>query len=78
MTSRSGGVVSPVASSHSIRVRRHGGRYADDCRVVERLLVALVASGETVRMEPPRALLDVELRVTELARAHVVEPDVYV
>ena len=42
-------------------------------RADRRLLIALGVSRETVRIEPPRALLDVEPRVIELARAHVVE-----
>ena len=54
------------------------GRYAEDWRADTRLLVALGPSRETARMEPPRALFDVELWVVELARAHVVERSVYV
>ena len=50
-----------------------GGRDTEDWRADERLLIALGASLEMVRIEPHRALPDVELRVIELARAHVVE-----
>lgn len=49
-----------------------------DWRADERLLVALGASCETARMEPPRALLDIKLRVIELGRAQVAEPGVCV
>ena len=41
-----------------------GCRYAEDWRGDERLLIGLGVSCEIVRMEPPHALLDVELRVT--------------
>ena len=46
---------------------------AEDWRAEERLLIVLGVSRGMVRIEPPRALLDVELRVIELARAHIVE-----
>ena len=50
-----------------------GGRDAEDWRADERLLITLGGSRETVRIEPPGALLEVELRVIELARTHIVE-----
>ena len=50
-----------------------GRRNTGDCRADERLLIGLRISRRTVRTEPPRALLDLEVRVIKLAREHVVE-----
>ena len=47
---------------------------AGDWRAEARLLASLGVARETARTEPPRLLLDAELRVVELARVHVVEP----
>ena len=46
---------------------------AGDWRAEGRLLTRLGVARETARTEPARGLLDAELRVIELARAHVVE-----
>lgn len=43
-------------------------------RAEAQLLAGLGVARETARTEPPRLLLDAELRVVELARVHVVEP----
>ena len=51
------------------RARRDTG----DWRVDERLLIGLGISRRTVCTEPPRALLDLEVRVIKLAREQVVE-----
>ena len=51
---------------------------AGDWRAKERLLAGLGIPREMARIEPPRMLLDMQLRVIELARVHVVEPGVSV
>ena len=54
--------------------RSRGRADAGDWHADERLLAGLGVAPETARIEPPRMLLDTELRVIELARMHVVEP----
>jgi len=53
--------------------RSRGRSDACDWRAEERLLVGVGIAREMARIEPPRMLLDAELRVIELARVHVVE-----
>lgn len=57
-----------------LRSPTSGHRGAEDWRADERLLVALGVSRPATLREPPRALLDAEVRVIELAREHVAEP----